>query len=358
MDVLDNGGRIRELDRSNMLQLLIDFPQQLAKAMDIGESAAVDIDIDGIDGIMVIGLGGSAIGGDLLRSYLLDEISLPIFVNRNYRLPKFVDGSTLVFASSYSGNTEETLAAYREASERGARIICLTTGGELGALAKANGRPMVDLPAGLPPRMALGYLFVPMLAILSKLGFIGDKQADLIETIDLLARKVGEHEPAVPTSQNRAKQLAQRLHRKLPLIYSSCDHFDVVTVRWKTQLAENSKVLAYQNLFPELNHNEIVGWEAIGGLLEWIEVIVLRDGHDLPRIQKRMEVTKGIIEAEGGQVAEVWSQGDSLLARLFSLICLGDFVSLYLAVLNGVDPTVIKPIDYLKERLAEEKMCT
>lgn len=352
--VLDDEKRIREIDRSDMFSLVLDFPRQLEEAVEIGVSSPIDLNIDHIDGIMVTGLGGSAIGGDLLRGYLAHEIYLPIFVNRNYSLPEFVGCSTLVFASSYSGNTEETVAAYQEAVKRGAEVICLTTGGKLGALAREDGKPVVSLPSGFPPRTALGYLFVPMLIILSKVGLIEDKQVELNETVELLTRKLHEYGPAIPTSQNPAKLLAQKLYRKLPIIYASSDCFDVVTIRWKTQLAENSKMLAYCSSFPELNHNEIVGWEGAAELLSWLEVVVLRDKGDHPRIRKRMEITKGIIESEGGRVTEVWSEGDSLLARLFSLIWLGDFVSLYLAVLNGVDPTSIAKIDYLKQRLAEE----
>ncbi len=349
---LDDLRIIKEIDKSNMLQILLDFPQQWKEAKEIAHQFSFP-QYKGLNKIVVTGLGGSAIGGDLLRASLGGEIKVPIFVNRNYSLPAFVDEGTLLFAVSYSGNTEETISAYQKAIERRAKVIAITSGGKLRDLCQSDGVPVILIPAGMPPRTAIGYLFLPMLAALAETGLIEDKTEEIEETISLLGELRKGWEPSSPSSGNQAKQLAQRLPGKLILIYGSSDHLEGVCLRWKTQINENSKSLAYTVAFPELNHNEIVGWEGMEELRSKIKVIILRDKGDQDRIKSRIEITKSVISARPNEIEEVWSQGHSTLARLFSLIYLGDWVSFYLAILQGVDPTPVKPIDLLKKRLAE-----
>jgi len=351
---LDNQKEVQAADQLGMREHLLAFPEQCEKAIQIAEGIKLEIKLKKIKNIVVTGLGGSAIGGDLLRTYLASEIDLPIFVVRNYSLPQFVNSQTLVIASSYSGNTEETLSAYEEAVKKGKLVFSLTTGGKLAELARKYDTPIILLPPGLPPRAALGYSFFPMLLLLSRLSLIRERKVDLKETVQLLVRKREDLSPLRKTSRNPAKKLAHRLYGKLPIIYSA-DNLDAVSTRWRNQLNENAKVLAHSHVLPELNHNEIVGWQLPPTILSHTEVIFLRDKGDHPQIKLRMDLTRAILKREAQGVSEVWSEGTSLLSRIFSLIYLGDFVSFYLALLNRVDPTPVERIDYLKRKLEERR---
>lgn len=341
-------------DPRGMRDLILNFPKQAEEAVAIGRAASVRINAKKVRAIVVSGLGGSAIGGDLLRAYLSGTCRVPVFVNRHYRFPAFVGPDTLVIVSSYSGNTEETVASYREAVRRKAQVLCITSGGAVLRMAKRYRHPVIVIPGGLPPRAALGYSFFPMLLAVSRLGFVKDQTKAVNETLALLrtlAAEYADHD----APGNAALALARTLHGRLPLIYSGPERFDTVNVRWRGQITENAKTLAFGHVFPELNHNEIVGWEVLQGLMKQMHVVMLRDEEDHPRVQLRMEVTKGIIAPMAAGVTEVRSRGRSLLARMFSLLVLADWLSFYLAMLNGVDPTPVKKIDFLKEALAKVK---
>ncbi len=344
--------QIAQRDPSNMRSLIFTFPRQAEEAVAIGNAAKIKFPIAKIRNIVVSGLGGSAIGGDLLRSYLADEIGVPIAVSRHYFLPEYVDDRSLVIISSYSGNTEETISSYKNAIQRKAKILCVTSGGMVKKIALQKKHPVIDIPGGLPPRAALGYSFFPTLIALSKLGFISSKKKEIIETILLLQQKAREYGDLL-LLDNLALRTAEKLFGKLPVIYSSADRFDSVNVRWRGQMSENAKTLAYGNVFPELNHNEIVGWEVLKDLMKKIHVVILRDKEDNGRVQLRMKTTKKIIHDFADGITEVNSEGNGLLARMFSLLYLGDWVSFYLAILNGVDPTPVKKIDFLKDELAK-----
>ena len=352
---LDDPKTIGKIDRSNMLKLLVGFPEQCEKAADIGFKFDIRPSyFSGCSQVVFTGLGGSAIGADLIRSYLADEANVPISVNRNYTLPGFVSKSTLAVASSYSGNTEETISAYKDARAKGARLVAITSGGEIAKMASADNVPLITIPGGLPPRCALGYSFFPSLVLLSKLGIVADKGRDIKKAINLMGRLRDEEiGPQVAEKDNQAKSLARRIHGRYPIIYGGADRIDTVAVRWRGQLAENSKTISSSHVFPEMNHNEIVGWENPEGVLKRFVVICLRDVQDHERIKKRMDITRSIIEKEGVSVIEAESTGDSALERIFSLVYTGDFVSFYLAVLNGVDPTPVDRIAYLKKELAK-----
>jgi len=275
-----------------------------------------------------------------------------LFVNRYYRLPRFVGPDTLVIISSYSGNTEETVAAHQDALRRRARILCISANGTTERLAHTRKSPLIKVPGGLQPRAALGFSFFPLLIAISKMGFVRGKARDIRETVDLLDAKAAEYSD--PTDQsNRAVALAQLLRHRLGVFYSSTDRFDSVNTRWRGQMAENAKTLAFGHVLPEMNHNEIVGWKTLETLMRGIQVIFLRDKEDHPRVQKRIDVTRAILGAHTDHITEVWSEGTSLLTRIFSLVHLGDWVSLYLAVLHGVDPTPVEAINRLKEELAK-----
>ncbi len=340
------------LDPSNMRGLISGFPRQAEEAVAIGEASKIRFPISKIRNIVLSGLGGSAIGGDLLRSYLAEELSVPIAVSRHYFLPGYVNEHTLVIVSSYSGNTEETISSQKDAVKRKAKVLCITSGGAVKRAADRWKQPVITIPGGLPPRAALGYSFFPTLIALSKLGFIKSRKNDIRETISLLKDKATVYADA-GSPDNKAFLIAQSLYGKLPVVYSSADRFDTVNVRWRGQMSENAKTLAYGHVFPELNHNEIVGWEVLKDVMKKIHVIILRDKEDNARVQLRMNITRDIIGGFADGITEVRSEGKSLLARTFSLLYLGDWVSFYLAMANGVDPTPVKKIDFLKEELAK-----
>lgn len=355
MTVLDDINEIRKTDKSSMLDLIVKFPDQCADAYSIGREFSVPQSYIGAGyrNIVFSGLGGSAIGADLLRSYLTDDIRIPMFVNRDYTLPRFVGKETLFLACSYSGDTEETLSSYAEAREKGAKIIAISSGGKLEILAKEDKIPIIRIPRGYPPRAALGYSFFSWLDVMSKFGFISDRARDVEEAVagmkDFRDRLVG---PQVATEENPAKKLARELIGKYVIIYSANKHLDSVGLRWRGQLEENAKTLASTHVFPEMNHNETVGWEGPKNLLKDFVVVMLRDESEHPRVAKRIEITRSMIEKES-KVIEVRSSGRGLLSRMFSLIYTGDFVSYYLAVSNGIDPTPVERVTFLKKELSK-----
>jgi len=343
---------INRIDRSNMFSLLRDFPAQVREALVIGRNADIRLRTTGIRQIVVCGLGGSAIGGDLLRSYLATELRVPFSVNRMYTLPKYVGPDTLVIISSYSGNTEETNAAHREALKRKAKILCISSNGTTAKLAARAHSPFIKIPGGLPPRAALAYSFFPLLLALTRLGFIKSRQKEIKETLALLDTKAGLYTSSDQTT-NPAYVLAERLKHRIVICYSSTERFDTVNTRWRGQIAENGKALAFGHVLPEMNHNELVGWKVLEREMREMQVIFLRDKEDHPRVQMRMGITGEVLARYTDRVTEVWSEGEGLLARLFSLIYLGDWVSYYLAILHGEDPTPVAVIDYLKTSLAQ-----
>jgi glucose/mannose-6-phosphate isomerase len=356
MNILDDAKKIKALDKNNMLDLLLGLDEQCRKAKDIGKGFnAKGISGDGVKNIVFTGLGGSAIGADLIRSYTAGDIKFPIFVNRNYTLPNFIGEDTLLFASSYSGNTEETLSAYKNARKKKARIIAISSNGTLEKLAKDDGLPFIKIPGGFPPRCALGYSFIPLLLTLCKLGFLKNKEKEIDEAVDVLAGLKKELGLESPIDANIAKGIAIKLQHKFPVIYGANDHIDVAVTRLRGELAENSKHLSSSHVFPEMNHNEIVGWDFPAELMDQFVVIFLRDIEDHKRVAMRMDITRDILSKKGISIVEIPSKGKGLLSRILSLIYIGDMVSFYLAILSGIDPTPVDRVTYLKKELAKVK---
>ena len=343
---------IKLYDISDMFSVLANFGNQIFEASEIGNGIVIGNSYESINKIIVCGLGGSAIGGDLLRSVLWYEIKIPILVNRNYSLPSSADSNTLAIFSSYSGNTEETLTAYEEAKIRGCRIICISSGGKLSLLAENDNNYLIKIPKGYQPRCAIAYSFFPLLILLSKLGLIGDK-TDIIRKIINRVRNRSEIYTSQDENINSPLKMAGHILGKIPIIYSSCDVLDIVNLRWKDQFNENAKMLAFGNVFPELNHNEIVGWQENPETLKKLAIISMKDIDDLPPIQKRMKITMEMISPLAGLFIEVDGEGSTKLERIFDLIYLGDWVSYYLAVLNKIDPTPVEKINYLKNKMSE-----
>ena len=356
VNILDSFKRIEKYDESSMLELIESFPEQCQDAVRLGYEFELPQGFKGsYKNIVCTGLGGSAIGADLVRSYIADEALIPVFVNRNYTLPNFVSKDTLVIVSSYSGNTEETLSAYRDARSRGSQILAITSGGKLERKARQDDVPCLAIPPSFPPRCALGYSFFPLLLVLSKIGIIRDQAVFVDDAIHNL-RKLKDSLIGYKVSHrdNLAKKIAREIFDKLPVIYAGHDHIDAVVTRWRGQLAENSKTLSWGQLFPEMNHNEIVGWENPKRVLRECVAIILRDSADHPRVSRRMDITRRTLKGSRVKVLEVPSVGKELLTRILSLVYIGDFVSFYLAILNGIDPTPVKRITAMKKELAKK----
>jgi glucose/mannose-6-phosphate isomerase len=234
--------------------------------------------------IVVTGLGGSAIGGDILRSYAQSRAEVPVLVNRDYSLPAFINSESLVLAVSYSGNTEETLSSTQAALDKGAAVIAVTSGGKLADLANRHECAVVTIPGGMSPRAATGYLFTPLAMILAGLEIIPDPIKDIRETITILKTIREESHPGVETEKNQARQIAKVMNGQLPIIWGSSGNTETAAMRWKTQINENAKCPAYFNVFPELNHNEIVGFDVPDELLTRQVVVILKDADDHPQV--------------------------------------------------------------------------
>ena len=349
---LDNLELISRLDSSGMSKLISTLPDQCIEAYDIGKKSDVKKLDREINNIVFAGLGGSSIGAYIIKVYLQNELKVPVTLCRNYTLPGFVGRNTLLFCSSYSGNTEETLSSFEDGVKRGAFVITMGSGGRLKELSAKNGFRHILIPSGFPPRTAVGYMSITVLAILAKLGFIEDKEKEVNSLTSALSElRDNEIGIDIPFQKNISKQLATKLYGKYCIVYGTSDSTEAVSLRWRGQLAENSKSLSSSHVLPEMNHNEIVGWEFPKEVLENIKVVFLRDKNDHPRTKKRIDVSKAIIEKSGAEILELERNSSSLLTNVFSLIYIGDFVSFYVAILNNIDPTPVKQVDYLKAQL-------
>ncbi len=341
---LDDLGVIKEVDKGDMFSLTLRMPEDIEQALaDFGTRTFPRFTPANI---VLAGMGGSAIGGDIAYSLLREELPAPFYVVREYNLPSFISRRTLFFAVSYSGNTEETISAYMEAKSKEARCIVISSGGKLKEIAGDD--VYLPLPSGMPPRFAFPFIFVSIVKSLESMGIVRERN-DWKETVEVLRELREDLAPHTPSPDNEAKKLAYSLWRKLPLLYASSPLLFGVALRWKTQLNENAKAHAYVDLFPELQHNEIMAWESREKVANFA-VVLLRDKGENDRIKKRVEITKELI-GDKAEIYEVWTKGQSKLARVFSLLYLGDFLSLYLAVLYHFDPQEIDFINYIKNKL-------
>ncbi|MFH0796654.1 MAG: bifunctional phosphoglucose/phosphomannose isomerase [Candidatus Omnitrophota bacterium] len=341
---------IEKFDLSGMSGRLQDFPGQIRAFQHVQETPKLDLKRGTVKKIIFSGLGGSAICGDLIRDAFMDVLEVPIFVNRDYHLPAWSDKETLNILISYSGNTEETLSAYREVLAKGAPLTVICSGGRLAELAKGDGTPGIKVPAGYPPRTALGYLFCSAVNILMKGGILppSSLSSELVKSVKLTAEAM---DVRIHFGKNPARQLASVLKGSVPVIYSA-NSLSAVATRWKTQLEENSKTLAFTGLMPEMNHNEVVGWKYPRILLKRLSVIFLRDRTEDPQIKKRFPITADLLQPRRFLV-EVEGTSNNFLVRLFTLLIFGDWVSYYLALENQADPTPVDRITQLKKKLAE-----
>lgn len=336
-----------ELDPQGMLGLIEGFGDQCRTAHGIATSASIQPLSGAPQNVVLTGMGGSAAGGDFARALFEEQGAVPFQVNRDYTMPAFVGPESLVFCASYSGNTEETLAAYEDAKSKGARIIVVTSGGEILRRAQADGYDAIVVPGGQPPRSALGLMLVPVVVACEKLGLLpGQPWEAAFREIDAVAAAYG-----VDAVDNSAKLLAEFVHGKVTVCYGLGSWQGYIANRWRCQFNENAKFLLFANSYPELDHNEIMGWVAANQQATEFRGIVLEDGTESDAMKTRAAVTEEVI----GTICKfhhVQAPGASLLERLLALAHIGDWVSIYLARLNNVDPTQIANIDALKAALA------
>ena len=326
-----------------MKKLVLDFPIQLHEALIIGKNYRFIAHGKDFNNVVVTGLGGSGIGGSIVQNYVFDKLKIPFQVNKDYFLPSYVGRKTLVIVCSYSGNTEETLMAMAQAIRKRATIVCITSGGKVAELANKKHLDCILVPAGMPPRSCLGYSMVQILFVLAQFGLINNQfEKDITRAIKRM--KDGENE-----TYKKALAIAKKLLGKLPVIYSA-GNFEGVAIRFRQQLNENSKILAWNGVVPEMNHNELVGWRDDE---KDKAVVILRNADDFDRVQTRMEINKKIIRKHTNTIIEIYSEGKSYLEEAFYLIHLTDWVSVLLADLRELDATEVKVIDYLKNSLAK-----
>lgn len=298
--------------------------------------------------IVLSGMGGSAISGDLMQNFLKDELTLPFLVNRNYRLPGFTDKNTLLIISSYSGNTEEAVAALEQGIEHKCRIVCISTGGKIEEIALKKKLSLFKVKEGYQPRYALGLSFFALLKILSELELIPD-QNPIVERITALWKTKGIE---YSDENNIAFNCAEQLVGFIPVIYSAADYTSGAGYRFKSQLNENSKLHSFHNVIPELNHNEIIGWESFNDKQLNAKLINILDESYHQQVKKRFEITTELAVKKGLEYLNIESEEDDFKVRLMDLIYLFDWISYYTAVLRGYDPSEIDNILLLKERLS------
>lgn len=357
---LDDLEGFSRIDSEDVLGAVERFADQCREGWAIGRHAAGLPDPFGLDGVVVLGMGGSGVSGDVVRVVLEADLRVPISVLKSYGpLPGWVGPGTLVLAVSYSGSTEETIAAAEAAIGAGARVVMVSSGGSLADLARQHDLAHVLIPSGLQPRASLGYLALPLLAVLQRLGLARDLDPDIDEATQVLDELSERCHRSTPASANPAKRLAQALEDRISIIYGAHGIAALAAMRFKCDLNEYGKVPAFWNEFPELDHNEIVGWSGLTELTRDSAVIVLlRDSGEHERIAMRVEITRRLIEKAAADVIEVKSTGGSPLARLLSLVFVTQLAAIYVGLARGVDPGPVEVIQELKSELASRQTIT
>ena len=348
--VIESVERIRAADPEDMLGRIKELPKQIQGAWQVKREAQLPPAYGDVRNITVIGMGGSAIGGDLAAALLADELKVPMSVHRDYGLPAFIGRDSLVIASSYSGNTEETLSAFEEARKRGAKVLALTTGGTLATQARAANYPVVTFSYKASPRATLGYSLGLVLGSLTRLGLVRDLSADIDAAIaDLAKLEERVHEGA---RTNDAKKLAISLYGRVIFAYGA-GVMGVMARRVKGQWNENAKNWSAYDVMSELNHNAVVGFPNPQIAREAITVLLLRSDRDNPRHKIRFDVTRELLDRASIQHKSLQFGGTNLLSEVLQMTLFTDYVSFYVALLNGADPSPNTAIDYLKDRLAK-----
>jgi glucose/mannose-6-phosphate isomerase len=364
---LDQLEHIKRIDKSNMLGICTKIHEQCRDAIQRAErveipkeikiSKDITIQYKKPKNIIIAGMGGSAIGGEILKDWLQDRLPLPIQVCREYQLPAYVDKNTLVFAVSYSGNTEESLSAFLDAVKRRCMVLSVTSNGLMLAFTEKMNLPHVTIPDGMPPRVALAYLFFPLPILMEKMGILQNINGELEEVIVVLEKLSRETAPQIATENNPSKKLALELNGTIPVVYGF-RQYSAVTQRLKDQFNENTKIPCKQDVFPELNHNEVMGWNAPESLTKQFTILLIRDRDEPPEIKNRIETTKLLALNKAQKILEIYARGKHSLTKMLSGMYIGDFASIYLAILQGKDPTPVETIAKIKQKLKNRSNVT
>ncbi len=354
MFILDDLEKIKKLDPLDMLGVEENFLMQLKQSKKIADTADLkDLESAGFAGLAILGMGGSGFTGDILKSIIYDKIKIPIVVVKGYVLPAFVSKDWLVVPVSYSGNTEETLSALSQAINRGCFLLSITSGGRLKDICADNDSACVMVPGGYQPRGAAGYLFFTTYLVLGRIGIIEMNGNEIHEALEILKSKKKIYNRNTATENNPAKRLAVELFEYLPVIFGTEGYLSAVAYRWKCEINENAKCPCFWGEFPELNHNETVGWQNLQTLSSNFVLVVFKDDESTDRIKVRIKTTVELLRDNFGKILEIPSEGKSRLARALGLMYLGDIASVYLAFLYNVDPTPVDRIAILKAELAK-----
>ena len=320
-----------------------DFTAHLKDGIEIANNSSLKSERKVFSAVLICGLGGSGIGGSIIKDIVSPKTTIPIVTTKGYSIPNFVNNDTLVIANSYSGNTEETISALQKCQSRGAEIAIITSGGKLKRIATKNNYNNIVIPSGGPPRAMFGYAFVQLFHMLNHYGIISDFfKSDLKKAIRLLDLES-------LNIQKLAMSLAKKLNKQTPVIYVASG-FEGVAIRFRQQINENSKMLCWHHVIPEMNHNELLGWRTN---VENLAVVYLRNKCDYKKNQIRVDINKEIISKYTTNITEIWSEGKSLIENSLYHINLGDWTSWYLSELNNVDAIEIDVINFLKTKLSK-----
>jgi glucose/mannose-6-phosphate isomerase len=341
---------IDHLDTLGMFDAAAHLPEQVEAAVEYGRGVVGLPDRAGIENVVVLGMGGSGIAGDVLLSTAGPFMPVPVVVVKSYVLPAFVSDATLVFAISFSGDTEETVEAASEAAIQGARVVAVTRGGELARRAEAWGAPLIRIPDGIPqPRAGLGALSIPPLVVLEEMGLFPGASKWIAEAVVQLRHRAAQLEKP----GNVAERLAKKIDRTIPLVYGGGSIATTAALRWKTQFNENAKIPAFWATQPELCHNEVAGWGQHGDLTrQAVTLVALRHDNEHPQVHRRFELVYELMDEVVASIEEVRAEGEGAVAQLFDLVMLGDYTSLHLAQRLGVDPGPVPALDFVKEGLS------
>ena len=334
---------VKKYDLSNMRDSILSFPNQLNNMIKKIDSFQLNNKFDQIDNILILGMGGSAIGAEICQVLIKDKCKIPIIINRNYVIPNWVNKKTLVIASSYSGNTEETIEAYLNTLKLTVNIIVISTGGKLSKLAKNNNNDLFVIDKNYQPRAAIGYSIMAILFSLIKTKNIDFSIVDDINEVIEDLKKYSNDLSKI-NKNNYAIEMAYNLESKNPIIYGSIENTDVIALRFRGQLQENAKMMAFHNVMPEMNHNEIEASNYNNNSC----ILWLLDKRDHIQIQKRIKISKKILEEEGIKNHIIEMKGSKFIERFFKFIILTDWISFYLAIINKIDPSPVEKITKLK----------
>jgi len=351
--ILEEPHQIDEIDASHMIDTLYSFPEQIEKSLEIMQQASIP-KLYNIQQIIFTGMGGSAISGDIIQTYLREKLSTPIIVNRSYDLPKWANKHTLVMVQSYSGNTEETLSSFKQAYQKSCPTISISSGGKLKEYCQKRESPFIEIPSGYPPRAATAYLLFCGLLSLRNSGILQNHiDSDITETINDLKEMRKNLHKDIPLSKNCAKNIASQINETIPQIYG-WGPYEHIAKRWATQLNENGKIIARYDVVPECNHNDIVGWAGNPDASKLFTCIIFRDAKlETVQLKARLDFMKHLLQEVSAGVIEVEAHEKSILAKMMYFMYLGDYLSFYVAIQRHIDPTPVTIITQLKEALSK-----